>query len=85
VNLAQGIDGSPLIYAQNADVHDLEGGKKKKRANRYRTKIYAGSVSAHLGLTLRSTTKIRFSEWFILERHFPRWMPFSTAGSQLIS
>jgi hypothetical protein len=24
-----GIDGSPLICAQNADVHDQEGGKKK--------------------------------------------------------
>jgi hypothetical protein len=68
----------------DADVHDYEG-TRKKRANRYRTKFCAGSLSAHNRSKLRSTTKIPLTEWSSLERHFPEWTPFSTAGSQLIS
>jgi hypothetical protein len=63
----------------------VESSPGKKRANRYRTKICADSDSAHNGSKTRSTSKIPLPEWSSLERHFPGWTPFSTAGSQLIS
>jgi hypothetical protein len=73
-----------VAKSPDADVHDYEG-TRKKRANRYRIKFGAGSVSDHNRSKLRSTTKIPLTEWSSQERHFPGWTPFSTAGFQLIS
>jgi hypothetical protein len=61
----------------------VESSPEKERANRYRTKICADSDSAHNGSKTRSTSEIPLPEWSSLERHFPGWTPFSTAGSQL--